>query len=40
MDDSYKDITEEAVTVKFKVISPEKHGFPENSLFPNCTVAR
>lgn len=30
-DNTYKDITEEAVTVKFKVKNPEKHGFPENT---------
>ncbi|MEK9182986.1 MAG: isoleucine--tRNA ligase, partial [Patescibacteria group bacterium] len=31
MDNSYKNITEEAVTVKFKVKSPDKHGLPENT---------
>ncbi|MBI3572516.1 class I tRNA ligase family protein [Candidatus Kaiserbacteria bacterium] len=31
MDNTYKDITEEAVTVKFKVKSPEKHGLPGNT---------
>ena len=31
MDDSYKDITEETVTVKFKVKNPEKHKLPENT---------
>ncbi|MBA3789224.1 class I tRNA ligase family protein [Patescibacteria group bacterium] len=31
MDNTYKDITEEAVTVKFKVKNPEKHGLPENT---------
>ena len=31
MDNSYKDITEESVTVKFKVKNPAKHGLPENS---------
>lgn len=31
MDDTYKDVTEEAVTVKFKVKNPEKHGLPENT---------
>jgi isoleucyl-tRNA synthetase len=31
MDNTYKDVTEEAVTVKFKVKNPEKHGLPENT---------
>ncbi|MFZ2886293.1 MAG: class I tRNA ligase family protein [Minisyncoccia bacterium] len=31
MDNTYKDITEEAVTVKFKVKNPEQHGLPENT---------
>lgn len=31
MDETYKDITEEAVTVKFKVKNPEKSGLPENT---------
>lgn len=31
MDNTYKDITEEAVTVKFKVKEPSKHGLPENT---------
>lgn len=31
MDNTYKDVTEEAITVKFKVKNPEKHGFPENT---------
>jgi isoleucyl-tRNA synthetase len=31
MDNTYKDITEEAVTVKFKVKDPEKLGYPEDS---------
>ena len=31
MDNSYKDVTEESVTVKFKVKNPEKHGLPENT---------
>src|SRR3989344_1415365 len=31
MDNSYKDITEDAVTVKFKVKNPEKHNLPENT---------
>jgi isoleucyl-tRNA synthetase len=31
MDNTYKDITEEAVTVKFKVKEPAKHGLPENT---------
>lgn len=30
-DNTYKDITEEAVTVKFKVKNPEKHGLPANT---------
>lgn len=31
MDNTYKDITEEAVTVKFKVKDPESHGLPQNT---------
>jgi isoleucyl-tRNA synthetase len=31
MDNSYKDVTEESVTVKFKVKNPEKHGLPDNT---------
>src|SRR3989344_8950430 len=31
MDNTYKDVIEEAVTVKFKVKNPGKHGFPENT---------
>ncbi|HYF13066.1 MAG TPA: class I tRNA ligase family protein [Candidatus Paceibacterota bacterium] len=31
MDNTYKDITEEAVTVKFKLKNPVKFGLPENS---------
>ena len=31
MDNTYKDVTEEAVTVKFKVKEPEKHGLPANT---------
>src|SRR5664279_3312788 len=31
MDNTYKDITEEAVTVKFRVVEPAKHGLPENT---------
>lgn len=31
MDESYKDITEDSVIVKFKVKNPEKHGLPENT---------
>ncbi|MDO8566982.1 MAG: class I tRNA ligase family protein [bacterium] len=31
MDNTYKDITEEAVTVKFKVKNPEKYNLPENT---------
>jgi len=30
-DNTYKDITEEAITVKFKVKNPEKHGLPANT---------
>ncbi len=31
MDNTYKDITEETVTVKFKVKEPEQHGLPQNT---------
>lgn len=31
MDNSYKDITEEAVTIKFKVKNPTNHNLPENT---------
>ena len=31
MDNTYKDVTEEAVTVKFKVKDPQSHGLPENT---------
>ena len=31
MDNSYKDVTEESVTIKFKVIDPKKHNLPENT---------
>ena len=31
MDNTYKDIIEEAVTVKFKVKDPKAHGLPENT---------
>ncbi|MEK9160748.1 MAG: class I tRNA ligase family protein [Patescibacteria group bacterium] len=31
MDNTYKDITEEAVTVKFKVKEPEVHGLPQET---------
>ncbi len=31
MDNTYKDITEEAVTVKFKLKNPQKHGLPEHT---------
>jgi isoleucyl-tRNA synthetase len=31
MDNTYKDVTEEAVTAKFKVKHPEKYGLPNNS---------
>ena len=31
MDNTYKDVTEEAVIVKFRVKNPEKHGLPENT---------
>jgi isoleucyl-tRNA synthetase len=30
-DNTYKDITEEAVTVKFKLANPQKHGLPDNT---------
>jgi isoleucyl-tRNA synthetase len=33
MDNTYKDITEEAVTVKFKVKHPEKYNLPPNTYF-------
>jgi len=33
MDNTYKDVTEEAVTVKFKVKNPEDHGLPQNTHF-------
>jgi len=31
MDNTYKDITEEAVTVRFQVKEPEKYGLPQNT---------
>lgn len=31
MDDSYRDIEEETVTIKFKIIEPAKSGLPENT---------
>ena len=31
MDQSYRDVEEEAVTVKFKVKDPKEHGLPENT---------
>ncbi len=31
MDNTYKDVTEDAVTLKFKVKNPEKHHFPANT---------
>ncbi|MFM2414688.1 MAG: isoleucyl-tRNA synthetase [Candidatus Parcubacteria bacterium] len=31
MDNTYKDVVDEAVTVKFKVKDPAKHGLPENT---------
>lgn len=31
MDNTYKDVTEEAVTVKFRVKDPKKHNLPENT---------
>lgn len=31
MDNTYKDVVDEAVTVKFKVLDPKKHGLPENT---------
>lgn len=33
MDNTYKDVTDEAVTVKFKVKNPEKHNLPANTYF-------
>lgn len=33
MDNTYKDVTEEAVTVKFKVKNPKKHNLPEHTYF-------
>ena len=33
MDNSYKTVTEEAATVKFKVKNPKKHSLPENTYF-------
>jgi isoleucyl-tRNA synthetase len=30
-DNTYKDVTEESVTVKFKLRNPQKHGLPENT---------
>lgn len=31
MDNSYKDVTEESVTAKFKVIDPKKHNLPDDT---------
>ena len=33
MDNTYKDITEEAVTVRFKIKRPSQYGLPENTSF-------
>lgn len=33
MDNTYKDVTEEAVTAKFKIKDPESHGLPQNTYF-------
>ncbi len=33
MDNTYKDVTEEAATVKFKVKDPKKYGLPDNTHF-------
>lgn len=33
MDNTYQDVTEEAVTVKFKIKEPEAHGLPQNTSF-------
>lgn len=33
MDNTYRDITEEAVTVKFKIKNPQKHGLPQDAYF-------
>lgn len=37
MDNTYKDVTEEAVTVKFKVKNPEKHNLPQNTFILSWT---
>ena len=33
MDNTYEDVTEEAVTIKFKIREPEKYNLPDNSYF-------
>lgn len=33
MDNSYRDITEDSVTVKFKVVDPDKYSLPDNTYF-------
>ncbi len=33
MDNSYQDVTEESVSVKFRVMDPALHGLPENTFF-------
>ena len=33
MDNSYRDVTEDSVTVKLKVIDPDKYGLPDNTYF-------
>ncbi|MBI5230456.1 MAG: isoleucine--tRNA ligase [Candidatus Magasanikbacteria bacterium] len=37
MDNSYKDVTEESVMVKFKVIDPAAHSLPENTFIVSWT---
>lgn len=36
-DNTYKDVMEEAVTVKFKVVNPAAHGLPENTFLLSWT---
>lgn len=37
MDNTYKDVTDDAVTVKFKVKNPEKHNLPANTFLLSWT---
>jgi len=37
MDNSYKEITEESLTAKFKIKNPEKYGLPENTYILSWT---